>query len=241
MTGIGKTNKGKVRIQNEDSIFVSNSGIGGLPNVYVVADGMGGHKSGDIASSFSIKYFCEYINNNYYENEILDLLISGIKYSNENVYKMSLENENYTNMGTTFLTAVVKDERLYIAHVGDSRLYIIHDSTISQITTDHTYVMEMIKAGEITCSQARNHPSRNIITRALGIDNDILVDGLFSNVYQNDIILICSDGLYSMLTDEEILKILSEENVLLENKLDKLIEAANYNGGYDNISVILIG
>lgn len=240
MTGIGKTNKGRVRMQNEDSIFVSNTGIGNLPNIFIVADGMGGHKAGDIASNFSIKYFCEYIHNNHFEDEILDLLIGGVKYSNENVYKMSLQDDNYTNMGTTFLAAVVKDGKIYIAHVGDSRLYIIRGGEIFQVTTDHTYVMEMIKAGEITYLEAKNHPNRNVITRALGVGNEILVDGIFSNVLEDDIVLICSDGLSSMITDNEILQIVSQKNLLLENKLDKLIEAANNNGGCDNISVILI-
>lgn len=242
MIGIGKTDIGKARSKNEDSIFVKNSLEGNISNLYIVADGMGGHKAGSIASSFSIKYFCEYIENNCFDNEeILDLLVSAVKYSNEKVYKMSLENSDYSNMGTTFLACTIKENMLYIAHIGDCRLYLIRQKQIAQITTDHTYVMEMVKAGEITYEQARNHPNSNVVTRALGIEEDIIIDGLFCRINDGDIVLLCSDGLSGMVTDNEILQITSDEYMTIEEKVDKLIDTANNNGGRDNISVIIIG
>lgn len=240
MTGVGITDTGLVRVNNEDSIFVSNTQVSMLPNLYIVADGMGGHKAGNIASSYSIKFFCEYINN-CYDNEILDIIVSAVKYSNDKVYSMSLDNDDYYNMGTTFLAAVINDSKLYIAHVGDCRLYIIRNEKIYQITTDHTYVMEMVKAGEITYDEAKIHPKRNIITRALGIEIGITVDGLINDVLEGDIILICSDGLSNMLTDNEILQIVNNSETEIPQKSKELINTANNNGGRDNISVIVIG
>lgn len=240
MTGVGITDTGLVRVNNEDSIFVSNTQVSMLPNLYIVADGMGGHKAGNIASSYSIKFFCEYINN-CYDNEILDIIVSAVKYSNDKVYSMSLDNDDYYNMGTTFLAAVINDGKLYIAHVGDCRLYIIRNEKIYQITTDHTYVMEMVKAGEITYDEAKIHPKRNIITRALGIEIGITVDGLINDVLEGDIILICSDGLSNMLTDNEILQIVNNSETEIAQKSKELINTANNNGGRDNISVIVIG
>lgn len=240
MTGVGITDTGLVRVNNEDSIFVSNTQVSMLPNLYIVADGMGGHKAGNIASSYSIKFFCEYINN-CYDNEILDIIVSAVKYSNDKVYSMSLDNDDYYNMGTTFLAAVINDGKLYIAHVGDCRLYIIRNEKIYQITTDHTYVMEMVKAGEITYDEAKIHPKRNIITRALGIEIGITVDGLINDVLEGDIILICSDGLSNMLTDDEILQIVNNSETEIAQKSKELINTANNNGGRDNISVIVIG
>lgn len=240
MTGVGITDTGLVRVNNEDSIFVSNTQVSMLPNLYIVADGMGGHKAGNIASSYSIKFFCEYINN-CYDNEILDIIVSAVKYSNDKVYSMSLDNDDYYNMGTTFLAAVINDGKLYIAHVGDCRLYIIRNEKIYQITTDHTYVMEMVKAGEITYDEAKIHPKRNIITRALGIEIGITVDGLINDVLEGDIILICSDGLSNMLTDDEILQIANNSETEIAQKSKELINTANNNGGRDNISVIVIG
>lgn len=240
MTGVGITDTGLVRVNNEDSIFVSNTQVSMLPNLYIVADGMGGHKAGNIASSYSIKFFCEYINN-CYDNEILDIIVSAVKYSNDKVYSMSLDNDDYYNMGTTFLAAVINDGKLYIAHVGDCRLYIIRNERIYQITTDHTYVMEMVKAGEITYDEAKIHPKRNIITRALGIEIGITVDGLINDVLEGDIILICSDGLSNMLTDNEILQIVNNSETEIAQKSKELINTANNNGGRDNISVIVIG
>lgn len=238
MIGIGKSDVGKMRTVNEDFIFVSNEHLGSLPNLYCLADGMGGHNAGDVASLNAVRFFCDYIIENQ-SAEPLDLMISATKYANESVLKMSAESPGLDGMGTTFLAAVNLDGVLYIAHVGDCRLYLIRDNQIMQITTDHTYVMEMVKAGEITLNEARNHPSRNIITRALGTSHDLLVDGLLLNLKDNDLCLMCSDGLTTMVSDHDIQKVLNEDWEL-SVKLDRLIDMANENGGIDNVSAILI-
>jgi len=241
MLGFGKTDIGKVRKQNEDSILVVNQTDGYISNIFVIADGMGGHKAGDVASNYAIKFFWEFIKKNINESEILDTLVGAVKYSNEKVFNMAVNNEKYFEMGTTFLAVTIKDDRLYIAHVGDCRVYIIRNHQIAQVTTDHTYMMEMIKAGAISYEQAKVHPDRNIITRALGVESDIIVDGLFCKILNNDIILLCSDGVYGMLTDKEIFDIIDNEKFDIIQKTDKLIQCANDNGGKDNISAIVIG
>ena len=241
MLGIGKSDIGKVRTCNEDSIFVQNSPIGCLQNLYIVADGMGGHKSGEVASSNAVKYFCEFIENRNSEGEILDILVEGVGYANKKVNEMSKKDEAYSNMGTTFLAASFLQDKIYIAHVGDSRLYLVRNKEIKQLTTDHTYVMDMVRSGFISKDEARVHPDRNIITRALGTNESLSVDGIFNKILYNDIIVMCSDGLYEMIDDNCILNIAEDISLNLERKAEKMIEYANSLGGKDNVSVILIG
>jgi len=241
MTGVGKSDVGKIRSCNEDSIFVKNSDIGCLRNLYIVADGMGGHKSGEVASSNAVRFFCEFIEKNTEKNEILDTLIEGVVYANRMVKEMSKTDEAYYNMGTTFLAASIHDEKIYIAHVGDSRLYIIRNNEIKQITTDHTYVMDMVRSGFITREEAKFHPDRNIITRALGVDENLSIDGIFNKIFLGDIVIMCSDGLYEMIDDKDILNIAEDKILSLEEKAEKMIECANSLGGKDNVSVVLIG
>ena len=239
MYGYGKTNIGIVRKNNEDSIFLSNDKIGDLPNLYIVADGMGGHSAGEVASINSIKYFLTYLRrNSLVEDDYLDFLISAVNYSNLKVLGKSLKNKAYEGMGTTFTACTIIENKLYIIHIGDSRLYLIRDGEIDQLTSDHSYVWELVKSGKITNKEAKKHRDRNVVLTALGTEETILVDGIVKNIKDNDIILICSDGLSDMVFDEDILKIINESD--FESALDKLIEVSNINGGYDNISAILV-
>lgn len=239
MKGFGKSDIGRRRELNEDSFFVSNEPIGGLPNLYIIADGMGGHNGGEVASSSSIKYFCEYIESTDDGEDILDLIISGVEYANRKIIRdAKREEKKLGGMGTTFTALVVCDEKLYIAHVGDSRLYTSENGNIRQITTDHSYVMELVKAGKLTMEEARWHPGKNLITRALGVDNKLLVDGIVES-FEDRFVLMCTDGLTNMIEDSEIAELLTyDENI--EEKAERLIRTANEHGGYDNISVILI-
>lgn len=241
MLGIGKTDVGRVRSNNEDSVLISNTPVGVLPNLYIVADGMGGHKAGEVASSLAIKSCCDYLASDKANGgEILDTLIDSVRYANVCVYGAGREDNRLSNMGTTFVGCCVCSAAVYIAHVGDSRLYRIGRDCIEQITSDHSFVAEMVKAGKLTPEEAENHPDRNIITRAVGTNESVKVDGIVLNAAKDDIILICSDGLNTMLTDEEILGIISDTELNLNEKLTKLVDCANANGGRDNISVILI-
>ena len=241
MLGIGKTDMGRVRGNNEDSVLVNNQPVGMLPNLFIVADGMGGHNAGEVASSLAIKYCCEYLNSpQQNRDEPLDNLTDALYYANSKVYETSRSNSSCRNMGTTFTGCTIRDNMAYIAHVGDSRLYKINREGIEQITTDHSYVAEMVRAGKITPQEAEIHPERNIITRAVGIEPFVKIDGSVIGLSEDDILLICSDGLNTMLKDDEIFAIVSQADITPEEKLDRLIADANEKGGADNISVILI-
>jgi protein phosphatase len=237
MKSEGKTDIGKKRAQNQDSLFFTDEPIGPLPNLYIVADGMGGHKAGDIASKTAIECVTEYIKESTLNNPV-SVLKRAITYANDKVYRLSRENADYNGMGTTFVAAVEDEGVLYVANIGDSRLYHISDD-IRQITLDHSLVEELIRTGQLDRNKGRNHPEKNIITKALGIGNDVVPDFFEVNLLPHDSILLCSDGLTNMLEDDEIKEIIFECKGDLKNAVDKMIDRANYYGGKDNISVVL--
>ncbi len=241
MLAIGKTDMGKVRGNNEDAVLIKNEPVGILPNLFIVADGMGGHKAGEVASNLAIRYCCEYLNSPEHERgELLDSLIDAVCYANKMVYDISLSESSCSNMGTTFTGCSVKDNTAYIVHVGDSRLYKINKDAIEQVTMDHSFVAEMVRAGKLTPEEAEVHPDRNVITRAVGTDPEVQIDGIVVDINSGDTLLICSDGLNTMLSDSEIFEIVSQMQQRPEEKLERLIESANQKGGKDNISAILI-
>ena len=242
MFGFGKTDIGQVRPKNEDSIYVSNEPVGKLSNLYIVADGMGGHKAGQVASNTAIEAFIAYLDKYQPDSteEPLDMLIGGINMANEAVYKLGCSYEEYGDMGTTMVAATIEGNNIYVAHVGDSRLYRITDGRIEQITNDHSLVAEMVKAGQITEEEARVHPQRNCITRAVGTDRNVVSDGLIVRVKENDTIVMCSDGLNTMLENREILDIAGNRSLAIEERVNMLIDTANNNGGKDNISAVVI-
>lgn len=239
MFGFGDTDAGKIRKVNQDAIYVKNESIGYLDNLYIVADGIGGHKAGEVASITAIDLFITYIKENH-EEEILDLLVSALSFSNKKVYEMSIKNEDYEGMGTTLLAATIKDNKIFIAHVGDCRLYGVRSDKIVQITSDHTYAMDLFKAGVISKEDAKKSKDSSILTRALGTDKNIKADALFCDIYKGDIFIMCSDGLTDMVSDNEIFNIVKDNSITGNIKVERLIEAANNNGGKDNIAVIII-
>lgn len=242
MNAVGKCVTGMRRKNNEDAIFISNNDRF-LKNLYIVADGMGGHNAGEIASNGAIEAFHEYleINNNqlFPDDDILDIIIGGVQYSNSVIYEKAISTDSLSGMGTTFLVAAIEKNKLYIAHVGDSRLYILRNGELKQMTKDHSFVMEMVKMGKMTIEEAAVHPSRNVITRALGTSSTVDIDTIIEDFDKNDIVLMCSDGLSTMLNSETMKEVLRSGDNLIE-KVEKLIESANNSGGLDNISVILI-
>ena len=240
MSAVGRCDLGRVRSQNEDSIYISEN-----PNTefeyFIVADGMGGHNAGEIASQSAIKYFNEYIENNCVINDgsdVLDAFVDALGYSNSKIFEMSENDPSYSGMGTTFTAVAICGGKIYCVHIGDSRLYVYDRNGLRQITRDHSFVMEMVRMGKITAEEARVHPKRNMITKAVGIEKNMPADTMIIPIEEDSIILVCSDGLPSMVTDKEIEKILKKKTGL-EKKADLLVELANKNGGYDNISVIL--
>lgn len=239
MIGFGNTDVGKLRKVNQDYVYINNEPIGSLDNLYIVADGVGGHKAGEIASESAIDFFEQFIYETE-DDEVLDLLVSALAYANEQVFKLSRSSKQYENMGTTLLAATIKDNRIFIAHVGDCRLYGIRNNKIAQMTSDHTYAMDLFKAGLISREEAENSKDSNVLTRALGTEKSVKADALFCDVYEDDIFVMCSDGLSDMITDDEILKIASNKEITTDQKVDCLIQRANDNGGKDNIAVIII-
>ncbi|SFB04367.1 protein phosphatase [Acetitomaculum ruminis DSM 5522] len=232
-----KTDIGKVRKTNQDKVFATDKPIGNLCNLFIVADGMGGHKAGDIASGLAVEQIIKSVGIDE-SNNPHNIFTNAIKMANSEIVKKSAEDTNYNGMGTTIVLASIKKGRLSVANVGDSRLYIINKS-IKQITEDHSLVEEMVKMGEIDKNEARKHPDKNIITRAVGAAKRVLVDYFEIDLEEGDRILMCSDGLTNMVDDEEINHIINSSGEV-DEVVDRLIDSANLKGGKDNISVILI-
>ena len=237
MKAFAMTDVGRAREINQDYLFTSENPVGTLPNLFVVADGMGGHKAGDVAARFAVETLVHCIETQKEELNPLRVLQSAIETANEQLYDKAQNNETLTGMGTTMVAAVIKDDTLFVANVGDSRLYVLGEEII-QITRDHSLVEEMVRRGEIKREDARNHPNKNIITRAMGTSRKITAD-CFEESLGGRKILMCSDGLTNMLTDEDI-KIIMDQSGNLEEAGKQLVAAANENGGADNITVVLV-
>jgi serine/threonine protein phosphatase PrpC len=232
-----KTDIGAKRQTNQDYIFCSMQPVGSLPNLFIVADGMGGHKAGDLASRYTVEKFLDSVKGSETENPI-SIIEEAVRYANLALMDKAKESIDYEGMGTTLVVATFIDKSLYIANVGDSRLYIVNNE-IQQITRDHSLVEEMINLGEIDRRNARTHEKKNIITRAIGVDSEVVADFFEVEYSKGDIILMCSDGLSNMIEDEDMKMIINEGNDVSEIA-NKLIEVANNNGGKDNISVVLV-
>lgn len=236
---VSKTDIGKLRQLNQDFVFTSELPLGALDNLFLVADGMGGHKAGDYASKCAVETVIQMCSESK-GKRMVTAISDAINEANTRIRRKAMEDENMVGMGTTMVLATISDDTLTVANVGDSRLYIVSDeNTITQITRDHSLVEEMVRMGGIDRVSARNHPDKNIITRAIGATGNVNIDFFEVPLKDGDVILMCSDGLSNMIDDKEILSIVSgEENI--EDSAAKLIETANSNGGSDNISVVLI-
>ena len=231
------TDIGRKRKLNQDFVYSSDEPVGNLPNVYIVADGMGGHQAGDYASKCTVETMVREIRG-CFEKSPIRILSKAIRIANDQVRKKAREDESLLGMGTTVVAATCLGKYLQVANVGDSRLYIINDE-VRQITRDHSLVEELDRMGGIDREAARNHPDKNIITRAIGARDTIEIDFFHEELKSGDIVLMCSDGLTNMLEDEEIGRILRSQGTI-EERAEELIEAANQNGGRDNIAVIVI-
>jgi serine/threonine protein phosphatase PrpC len=237
MKSYSATDVGRKRKINQDSIFASDQPVGNLPNLYIVADGMGGHNAGDFASRFAVNTVREAIAASDEVNPV-KLISEAIRLANKGIIEEAKEHEEMYGMGTTIVVATVIGQYLYTANVGDSRLYLF-DGELKQITKDHSLVEEMVRLGEISEADARMHPDKNIITRALGAAPEVDVDFFDDQIAPDSTILMCSDGLSNMVDDQEIRLIISRQ-ASVEEKTETLIETANENGGKDNIAVIII-
>ena len=233
----GMKDIGKCREINQDYISVSEEPIGNLPNLFLVADGMGGHKAGDLASEYTVAKVQEAVSKSM-QTIPYQILKGAFQYANQKLLEKAGESDSYTGMGTTLVAATVKNDAVYVVNVGDSRLYKIGDK-IEQITEDHSLVEEMVRMGESSKEQARNHPDKNIITKAMGVSDTVEPDYFDTDLQKGECLLMCSDGLTNMVSDRQIKEIV-ELRTDLESCAKELIRAANQNGGRDNIAVVLI-
>ncbi len=229
-----KTDRGKIREVNEDYVLTLKS------NKYcllIAADGMGGHKGGEVASriaSITVRNFVFENFNIYSDKE--ELLRDAIICSNQETYKKSLSDEKLRGMGTTLTCCLMLENWYYIGHVGDSRAYIINNNGIHKVTQDHSFVQQLIDNGSITESEAENHPNRNVITRSIGTEEYVVIDTKIGSLSNNDIIVLCTDGLTGYVSSNEIFDIISLKH---EEATEDLVKLANERGGSDNISVII--
>lgn len=237
MRAYGKTDIGKQRTINQDYIFVSQEPVGNLPNLFIVADGMGGHRAGDVASRLTVNTFVTHVTESEDHNPIT-LIDEAIRTANQQLVKEAATSPDYEGMGTTIVVATIVDQTVYIANVGDSRLYLIND-TIKQISRDHSLVEEMVSMGELKEENARQHRKKNIITRAIGAERQVVPDFFEIEYEPGDKLLMCSDGLTNMVEDVVIKHIVNSHEDT-KQVVETLIQQANENGGSDNISVVLI-
>lgn len=238
MKTIGLTHIGLVREINEDSYFMSEDAVGRLPNLFIVADGMGGHKAGEIASKLAVEAFVNYCKKQSCDETIEEIFIKANDYANNVIYEKSLHKDELSGMGTTLVACSLVEDTLYISNIGDSRLYIV-EKGLKQVTVDHSYVEELVRAGKISRDESITHPNRNKITRALGITHEIEVDIFKLSLKGILKIILCSDGLTSMVRDEKIFEILNSNATLFEQG-EKLINESIKSGGTDNITLLII-
>lgn len=232
------TDVGRKRQVNQDYVFASPKPQGNMPNLFIVADGMGGHNAGDYASKYTVETIVSEIKKSFEKNPTI-IIKKAIQIANKGVRQKANEDINLYGMGTTVVVATVIGRYLQVANVGDSRLYIVGPDEITQITKDHSLVEEMVRLGGIAKEDARLHPDKNIITRAVGARDEVEVDFFTVELKPYDTILLCSDGLSNMLEDEEIKEIVNQNKGIGETA-EELIRAANMNGGKDNIAVVLV-
>lgn len=237
MKSYSVTDVGQKRQVNQDYVFASEEPVGNLPNLFVVADGMGGHKAGDFASSFAVQILLHTILEDENQNPI-KIIRNAVEEANRKVLEEAKQHAEMEGMGTTMVLVTIVDDYAYVANVGDSRLYLIEDK-ILQITKDHSLVEEMVRRGLITKEEAKTHPDKNIITRVLGIGSEVEVDFFDIHLKENSTLLLCSDGLSNMVSDDDIWRIANTSRDLRETGM-RLVSLANENGGKDNIAVVLV-
>ena len=246
MQSVGRTHVGLHRAANEDSILLM-PGVG----LFAVADGMGGHRGGEMASAITVSTVLETItdkvnnltsdetdNDTGYSSESL-IVQEEINLANKNVHDSSETNAQYRGMGTTIVVVLFYDNRFTVAHVGDSRLYRLRNGELEQITRDHSLMREMIDRGLYTPEEARKSLNKNLITRAIGIDSKVQIDIQEDVAMVNDIYLLCSDGVTDMIEDDLIKSVMIENSENLEKAASEMIRLANEHGGKDNISALL--
>lgn len=236
----GQTDIGKVRHTNQDAycaLKLTDDSV-----LALVCDGMGGANAGNVASETAVNLISEYFINSYRSimnsETVFKLLNTAITSANINIYDMSLKNPELTGMGTTVVAAFVRDDFVVICHVGDSRAYLINDDGISQLTRDHSIVQSLVESGKITPEEAKVHPRKNIITRALGTEENIVLDFYELSLKNGDTVLLCTDGLTNFVDSSKILNIFKNNDIC--SVAQNLVDTANLCGGGDNVTVVTV-
>lgn len=233
------TDIGQKREMNQDFVYCNTESIGMFPNLFIVADGMGGHKAGDFASRFAVEEFVRLVSKQE-QKTLIQTMEEAIRETNEGLITQAKNNADLQGMGTTFVAATIVDRELYIANIGDSRLYVVGQDKLTQITQDHSLVEEMIRRGEIKRDEARFHPNKNVITRAIGADAEVTADYFEVTLEKDEIVLMCSDGLSNMMDEHEMLTVVNSNRQNLDKAGKQLLLLANEHGGKDNISIVLV-
>lgn len=232
MLGEAISHTGLVRPGNEDSFIIDTE-----LELIAVADGMGGHQAGEIASSLALRALRDKLSEAFH-GEPLPFFLAAAAFANEKVYASSMVNHDQEGMGTTLTAVWIVGTKAYIVHIGDSRAYLFRGGRLEALTDDHSYVGDLVRCGALTASEAREHPRRNILTRALGTARHVDIDGREIELKKGDRILLCTDGLYEVMADREIEAIISR-NQSLEDTARELLDLALERGGPDNITVVL--
>ena len=237
MNACGLTDRGLVRQLNEDSIYFSSDAVGSYPNLFIVADGMGGHQAGDFASKFTVEYVKQTLSS--WKGDVKEGFRSAIEGANEELLRRGSNDSSLVGMGTTLVMLSVWKDHYLAANVGDSRLYRLRSGKLSQITTDHSWVEEMCSLGRLDRDSELYHAKKNIITRAVGASREIVPDYFEDALEPGDKFLLCSDGLTNMVDDRSITHVYDSDEELFKIA-GKLVNKANEAGGNDNISVVLV-
>lgn len=236
----GKTEIGKVRTDNQDRYLFGTLNDGAIFSI--VCDGMGGVSGGSVASDIAIKAIVEDINNKFNikmtNNEIKQLCFDAINIANSIVYEISSKEKALSGMGTTVVLTIIIENIAHIVHIGDSRAYLIKNNEVKQLTRDHSFVQEMVDLGKLTKQDAKTHPKKNIITRALGVSKHIEAEYTNIEFEENDVLLICTDGLINHINEDEFINLIVVND--LQRTCDKLVELALDRGGNDNITLVLL-
>ncbi len=237
MKSYGITSVGLVRTKNQDYFFATDKNIGKLNNLYIVADGMGGHKAGEVASATTVEFMVDYVKKTD-TGDVKEILLSAAQKANFEVYKESVIMDEYRGMGTTLVAASIFENCLHIINVGDSRLYVYKDK-LEQLTLDHSRVEELYRAGLISEQEREDFPNKNIITRAVGIDNIVEIDYFKVDLEGVKYVLLCSDGLTKMIEDARLEEYFYDIKDL-EATSKSLVDEVNGRGGIDNTTVIIV-
>jgi PPM family protein phosphatase len=233
-----KSDRGKLRKENQDAFFVMPK-----EGIFLVSDGVGGHSFGELASRLTMTYIAGFIKENPIPDEasdedLKDYFLSLARMANEHVHKEALDRAT-NGMATTLIMLYIRRDAAYVMNIGDSRAYLVRDANIMQITEDHTYVNDLVKEGVITQKEAKSHPDKNMITRAIGAEPTVKPDFYKFDIYARDVLLLCTDGLYNEVSEHAICKVLARQKNMRE-ACTRLVDMANNNGGGDNITVVAV-